>query len=129
MSKLEVNKKIVSKFKGEINGQTVNNEDVYYTVLDLLNEYLNYENIPFTKWNDFISDLIKAFEDIKSSAITDNSTYVNEYTYIESILIHGFMRSTNIDDLKATISNIVEIEGYPEFDDLYSKLKDNYYTS
>lgn len=48
MSKLELNMKVVSKFKGEINGITVSNEDVYYTLLDLL-EYLTPENIPLTK--------------------------------------------------------------------------------
>ena len=39
------------------------------------------------------------------------------------------MRSTNIDELKATISDIVENEGYNEFEDLYNRLESNYYTS
>lgn len=128
MNKLEVNTKIISHFKGEINGQTVNNEDVYYTVSELL-EYLTYDNIPFTQWKDFISDLIQAFENLKSSTITDNGNYINDYTYIEYILLKDFMRSTNIDELKATISDIVENEGYNEFEDLYNRLESNYYTS
>lgn len=128
MNKLEVNPKIISNFKGKINGEDVYDEDVYYTVSALL-EYLTHNNIPFTKWNEFIADLIQAFEDLKESAITNSSTYVNDYTYIESILLKDFMESTNIDELTATISNIVETEEYTEFADLYNKLDSNYYTS
>lgn len=128
MSKLEVNPKIISHFKGKINGEDVYDEDVYYTISELL-EYLTYDNIPFTKWDEFIADLIQAFEDLKESAITDSSTYVNDYTYIESILIKDFIRTTTIDELTATISDIVENEGYTEFGDLYDKLDSNYYTS
>lgn len=128
MNKLEVNTKIISHFKGKINGEDVYDEDVYYTISELL-KYLTYDNIPFTKWDEFIADLIQAFEDLKESAITDSSTYVNDYTYIESILIKDFIRSTNIDEITATISDIVENEGYTEFGDLYDKLDSNYYTS
>lgn len=128
MSKLELNMKVVSKFKGEINGITVSNEDVYYTLLDLL-EYLTPENIPLTKWSDFISDLIKAFEDLKSSAITDSSSYVNDYTYVESLLTKSVINITNIEELTDAINDIVETEGYTEFEDIYNKLKDGYYTS
>ena len=128
MNKLEVTTKIISHFKGKINGEDVHDEDVYYTVSELL-EYLTYNNIPFTKWDEFIADLIQAFEDLKESAITDSSTYVNNYTYIEYILLKDFMRTTNIDELKATISDIVETQGYLEFEDLYNKLESNYYTA
>lgn len=128
MSKLEVTTKIISNFKGKINDEDVYDEDVYYTVSELL-KYLTYDNIPFTRWDGFVADLIQAFEDLKESAITDSSTYVNDYTYIEAILLKDFMRSTNIDELTATISNIVETQGYPEFEDLYNRLKSNYYTS
>ena len=128
MNKLEVNTKIISNFKGKINGEDVHDEDVYYTVSELL-EYLTYDNIPFTKWDEFIADLIQVFEDLKESAITDSSTYVNDYTYIKYILLKDFMRSTNVDELKATISDIVENEGYNEFEDLYNRLESNYYTS
>lgn len=128
MDKLEVTTKIISNFKGKINGEDIYDEDVYYTVSELL-EYLTYDNIPFTKWDEFIVDLIQAFEDLKETAITNNSTYVNDYTYIEAILLKDFMRSTNVDELKATISDIVENEGYNEFEDLYNRLENNYYTS
>lgn len=128
MNQLKVTTKIISNFKGKINDEDVYDEDVYYTISELL-EYLTYDNIPFTKWNEFISDLIQAFEDLKESAITDSSTYVNDYTYIESILLKDFMRSTNIDELKTTISDIVENEGYNEFEDLYNRLESSYYTS
>lgn len=128
MNKLELNTKIISNFKGKINDEDVYDEDVYYTISKLL-EYLTYNNIPFTKWDEFIADLIQAFEDLKESAITDSSTYVNDYTYIEAILLKDFMRSTNIDELTATISDIVENEEYTEFENLYNKLDSNYYTS
>lgn len=128
MSKLELNMKVVSKFKGEINGITVSNEDVYYTVLDLL-EYLTPENIPFTKWSDFIANLIKAFENLKSSAITDSGNYVNDYTYVESLLTKSVINVTDIDELTDAINDIVETDGYTEFEDIYNKLKEGYYTS
>lgn len=128
MNKLELNMKVISKFKGEINGITVSNEDVYYTVLDLL-EYLIPENIPFTKWSDFIANLIKAFENLKSSAITDSGNYVNDYTYVESILTKSVINVTDIDELTDAINDIVETDGYTEFEDIYNKLKDGYYTS
>lgn len=126
MNKLKVESKIISKFKGEINYQTVNNEDVYYTVSDIL-YYLTYMNIPFTRWENFIADLIKAFEELKSSAITVDD--INDYTYVESLIRRYLIKVTSIDELTNIISDIVENEEYTEFKHLYSKLKNGYYTS
>lgn len=126
MNKLKVESKIISKFKGEINYQTVNNEDVYYTVSDIL-YYLTYMNIPFTRWENFIADLIKAFEELKSSAITVDD--INDYTYVESLIKRYLIKVTSIDELTNIISDIVENEEYTEFKHLYSKLKNGYYTS
>lgn len=126
MNKLKVESKIISKFKGEINYQTVNNEDVYYTVSDIL-YYLTYMNIPFTRWENFIADLIKAFEELKSSAITVDD--INDYTYVESLVRKYLIKVTSIDELTNIISDIVENEEYTEFKHLYSKLKNGYYTS
>ena len=126
MNKLKVESKIISKFKGEINYQTVNNEDVYYTVSDIL-YYLTYMNIPFTRWENFIADLIKAFEELKSSAITVDD--INDYTYVESLIRRHLIKVTSIDELTNIISDIVENEEYTEFKHLYSKLKNGYYTS
>lgn len=126
MNKLKVESKIISKFKGEINYQTVNNEDVYYTVSDIL-YYLTYMNIPFTRWENFIADLIKAFEELKSSAITVDD--INDYTYVEPLIRRYLIKVTSIDELTNIISDIVENEEYTEFKHLYSKLKNGYYTS
>lgn len=49
MNRLELNTNIVTNFKGEINGCTVTNEDVYYTVQNIL-EFAVITQLPFTKW-------------------------------------------------------------------------------
>lgn len=122
MNKLELNTNIITNFKGEINGCTVTNEDVYYTVQNIL-EFAVITQLPFTKWQDFIADLIKAFEDLKSSGIND------DYNYAESKVIETSAEMTSIDALKKAFAHLVEVQYYPEFKDIYGKLEDNYYTS
>lgn len=122
MNKLELNTNIITNFKAEINGHTVNNEDVYYTVQNIL-EFVVITQLPFTKWQDFIADLIKAFEDLKSSGIND------DYNYAESKVIEASAEMTNVDSLKNAFAHLVEVQYYPEFKDIYNKLKNNYYTS
>lgn len=69
--KLELNTKIISNFKAEINGCIVNHKDVYYTVSDIL-EYIINTDIPFTKYQDFDKLVFKVnnsdyyFKDINS---------------------------------------------------------------
>lgn len=36
---------------------------------------------------------------------------------------------TNLDSLKNAFTHLVEVQYYPEFKDIYDKLKNNYYTS
>ena len=122
MNRLELNTNIITNFEGEINGHTVNNEDVYYTVQNIL-EFAVITQLPFTKWQDFIADLIKAFEDLKSSGIND------DYNYAESKIIEASAEMTNLDSLKNAFAHLVEVQYYPEFKDIYNKLKNNYYTS
>lgn len=122
MNKLELNANIITNFKGEINGCTVTNEDVYYTVKNIL-EYIVVAQIPFTKWLDFISDLIKAFTDLKSSGIND------DYNYAESKVIEASAEMTNLDSIKKTFEYLIEVQYYPEFKELYNRLKNDYYTS
>ena len=122
MNRLELNTNIITNFEGEINGHTVNNEDVYYTVQNIL-EFAVITQLPFTKWQDFIADLIKAFEDLKSSGIND------DYNYAESKIIEASAEMTNVHSLKNAFTHLVEIQYYPEFKDIYNKLKNNYYTS
>lgn len=122
MNRLELNTNIITNFKGEINGHIVTNEDVYYTVQNIL-EFVVITQLPFTKWQDFIADLIKAFEDLKSSGIND------DYNYAESKVIEASAEMTNLDSLKNAFAHLVEVQYYPEFKDIYNKLKNNYYTS
>ena len=121
-NKLELNTKIISKFKAEINGCIVNNEDVYYTVSNIL-EYIIQTDIPFTKYKDFVTDLIETLENLKD--------YGNnkEYAHVESVLNNITMEMENIDELTDTIDNLANKEIYTEFKDIYDKLKNNYYTS
>lgn len=122
MNRLELNTNIITNFEGEINSHIVTNEDVYYTVQNIL-EFVVITKLPFTKWQDFIADLIKAFEDLKSSGIND------DYNYAESKIIEASAEMTNLDSLKNAFAHLVEVQYYPEFKDIYNKLKNNYYTS
>jgi hypothetical protein len=122
MNRLELNTNIVTNFKGEINGCTVTNEDVYYTVQNIL-EFAVITQLPFTKWQDFIVDLIKAFEDLKSSGIND------DYNYAESKIIEVSAEMASLDSLKEAFTHLVEVQYYPEFKEIHNRLKDNYYTS
>ena len=122
MNRLELNTNIITNFKGEINGHIVTNEDVYYTVQNIL-EFVVITQLPFTKWQDFIADLIKAFEDLKSLGIND------DYNYAESKIIEASAEMTNLDSLKNAFTHLVEVQYYPEFKKIYNRLKDNYYTS
>jgi len=122
MNRLELNTNIITNFEGEINSHIVTNEDVYYTVQNIL-EFVVITQLPFTKWQDFIADLIKAFEDLKSSGIND------DYNYAESKVIEASAEMTSLDSLKEAFAHLVEVQYYPEFKDIYNRLKDNYYTS
>lgn len=122
MNRLELNTNIITNFEGEINSHIVTNEDVYYTVQNIL-EFVVITQLPFTKWQDFIADLIKAFEDLKSSGIND------DYNYAESKVIEASAEMTNLDSLKNAFAHLVEVQYYPKFKDIYNKLKNNYYTS
>lgn len=122
MNRLELNTNIITNFEGEINSHIVTNEDVYYTVQNIL-EFIVITQLPFTKWQDFIADLITAFEELKSLGIND------DYNYAESKIIEASAEMTNLDSLKNAFAHLVEVQYYPEFKDIYDKLKNNYYTS
>ena len=49
MNRLELNINIITNFEGEINSHIVTNEDVYYTVQNIL-EFVVITQLPFTKW-------------------------------------------------------------------------------
>ena len=122
MNRLELNTNIITNFEGEINSHIVTNEDVYYTVQNIL-EFVVITQLPFTKWQDFIADLITAFEGLKSLGIND------DYNYAESKIIEASAEMTNLDSLKNAFAHLVEVQYYPEFKKISNRLKDNYYTS
>lgn len=122
MNRLELNTNIITNFEGKINSHIVTNEDVYYTVQNIL-EFVVITQLPFTKWQDFIADLITAFEELKSLGIND------DYNYAESKIIEASAEMTNLDSLKNAFAHLVEVQYYPEFKKIYNRLKDNYYTS
>lgn len=122
MKELKLKAIVLSEFKGEINGCPVNNEDVYYSVRNIP-EYIEGNHIKLTKQSDFISDLIEAFDILKRNDIKDDFNYI-----YEKLLGAGSSIDT-INDLTDMLYNITEVDGYSEFDTVYDRVKNNYYTS
>lgn len=122
MKELKLKAIVLSEFKGEINGCPVNNEDVYYSVRNIL-EYIEGNHIKLTKWSDFISDLIEAFDILKRNDIKD------DFNYIYEKLLGASSSIDTINDLTDMLYNITEVDGYSEFDTVYDRVKNNYYTS
>lgn len=122
MKELELKAIVLSEFRGEINGYPVNNEDVYYSVQNIL-EYIIMNHIKLTKWSDFISDLIEAFDILKRNDIE------GDFNYIYEKLLGASSSIETIDDLTDMLYNITEVDGYSEFDTVYDRVKNDYYVS
>lgn len=122
MKELELKAIVLSEFRGEINGYPVSNEDVYYSVRNIL-EYIEDNHIKLTKWSNFISDLIEAFKALNANNLDGDFEYVYEK------LLGICSGIETIDDLTDMLNKITEVEGYSEFDTVYDKLKNNYYIS
>lgn len=122
MKELKLKAIVLSKFKGEINGCPVNNEDVYYSVQNIL-EYIEGNHIKLTKWSDFISDLIEAFKDLSANNLDGDFEYVYEK------LLGVCSGIEAIDNLTDMLYNITEVDGYSEFDTVYDRVKNDYYVS
>ena len=122
MKELKLNAIVLSEFRGEINGCPVNNEDVYYSVQNIL-EYIESNHIKLTKWSDFISDMIEAFNILNTNNID------GEFEYVYEKLLGICSGIETIDDLTDILYNITEVDGYSEFDTVYDRVKNNYYTS
>ena len=122
MKELELKAIILSEFRGEINGCPVNNEDVYYSVRNIL-EYIEDNHIKLTKWSDFISDLIEAFDILKRNDIE------GDFNYIYEKLLGASSSIDTINDITDMLNNIVEADEYSEFETMYDRVKNNYYTS
>lgn len=119
MKKLKLKAVVLSEFSGEINGCPVNNEDAYYSVRNIL-EYIESNNTKLTKWSDFIEDLIETFEALGGHP---------DFDYVYDKLIATVANKKDIDALTKTLEQISYVECYVEFDKMYSRLKNNYYTS
>lgn len=122
MKELKLKAIVLSEFKGEINGCPINNEDVYYSVRNIL-EYIENNYIKLTKWSDFIMDLIEAFETLSANNLDGDFEYVYER------LLGVCSDIETINDLTDMLNNITEIDGYSEFDTVYDRMKNNYYVS
>lgn len=122
MKELKLKAIVLSEFKGEINGYPVNNEDVYYSVRNIL-EYIESNHIKLTKWSDFISDMIEAFETLNLNNLDGDFEYVYER------LLGVCSDIETIDDLTDMLNKITEVDGYSEFDTIYDRVKNDYYVS
>lgn len=122
MKELELKAIILSEFRGEINGCPVKNEDVYYSVQNIL-EYIIMNHIKLTKWSDFISDLIEVFDILKRNDIE------GDFNYIYEKLLGASSSIDTINDITDMLNNIVEADEYSEFETMYDRVKNNYYTS
>ena len=122
MRKLKPNAKILSEFKGEIDGILVDDRDVYYTVLNIL-DHLSNKNISFTKPLDLTSDLIKVFTELKQYQASDR------YEYLESNVIEIIEETTTFEELATELNDFVENECYILFYGICDRLTEGYYTS
>lgn len=122
MKELKLKAIVLSEFKGEINGCPVNNEDVYYSVRNIL-ECIESNHIKLTKWSNFISDMIEAFETLSVNNLDGDFEYVYEK------LLGVCSDIETINDLTDMLNKITEIDGYSEFDTVYDRVKNDYYIS
>lgn len=122
MGKLKPNAKILSEFKGEIDGILVDDRDVYYTVLNIL-DHLSNKNISFTKPLDLTSDLIEVFTELKQYQAGDR------YEYLESNVVEIIEETTTLEELTTELNDFVENECYILFYGICDRLTEGYYTS
>lgn len=122
MGKLKPNAKILSEFKGEIDGILVDDRDIYYTVLNIL-DHLSNKNISFTKPLDLTSDLIEVFTELKQYQAGDR------YEYLESNVVEIIEETTTLEELTTELNDFVENECYILFYGICDRLTEGYYTS
>lgn len=122
MGNLKPNAKILSEFKGEIDGILVDDRDVYYTVLNIL-DHLSNKNISFTKPLDLTSDLIEVFTELKQYQAGDR------YEYLENNVVEIIEETTTLEELATELNDFVENECYILFYGICDRLTEGYYTS
>lgn len=122
MGNLKPNAKILSKFQGEIDGLLVDDRDVYYTVLNIL-DHLSNKNISFTKPLDLTSDLIEVFTELKQYQAGDR------HEYLKSNVVEIIEETTTLEELTTELNDFVENECYILFYGVCDRLTEGYYTS
>lgn len=126
MNELKPNAKIISDFKGEINGCIVYDKDVYYTVLNILDhlfEFISIKNIPLTKSLALTSDLIEAFTELKQYQAGDR------YAYLELSILDIIDEATTLEELANNLNDFIENEYCGQLYTICDSLKSGYYTS
>lgn len=147
MNNLKLDAEITSEFQGVINGNSIGYEEVYSTITILicnLSTCLDEPNI--TKPNEFIKDLITAFEDLyinyqyyTTSSYGNTDFYMantgEEFYYIRDLFIektqHTVFKQPHItfNELSKITYDLIEIENHKEFKLLHERLISGYYTS
>lgn len=122
MGNLKPNAKILSEFKGEIDGILVDDRDVYYTVLNIL-DHLSNKNISFTKPLDLTSDLIEVFTELKQYQAGDR------YEYLKNNVVEIIEETTTLEELATELNDFIENECYILFYGICDRLTEGYYTS
>lgn len=137
---LKLDAEIINLFHGVINGNIIENEEVYCAmtvIIELLRINLNEYNI--TKPDEFIKDLIDTFDSFYRTEICEVVDIYNDYTladtpesFIEvreefiTELIKGGMTFKRLSEL--TYYQL-EVENREEFKLLHERLSSGYYTS
>lgn len=140
MNNLKLNNEITSEFQGIINGNIIDNEDVYNAIviiIDLLKTNLNEPNI--TKPNEFINDLINAFNELYINDICEEVNIYNDYTLADTPEYFIWLRNAFLEEMmtgSTTFKNLseityytVEIENRKEFKTLHERLTSDFYIS
>ena len=126
MNKLKPNTKIISEFKGEIEDCIVDDKDVYYTVLNIIDhlfDFVSIKGISFTKSQNLIADLIEAFTELKQYQAFDRCKY------LEDNIIDIIEESTTLEELTTNLNDFVEYEWYIVFYGICDRLAEGYYIS
>lgn len=137
---LKLDTKIINEFQGVINGNIIENEEVYCAmtaIIELLRIHLNEPNI--TKPNEFIKDLIDTFDKFYRNEICECVDIYNNYSLAdtpnyfievrEEFIAELLKNGTTFKRLSELIDDAVDIEEHEEFKPLYERLTSGYYTN
>ena len=140
MNNLKLDAEIISDFQGTINGHIITDGNLYdnlVIIIEVLLASLDEPNI--TKPDNFINDLIDAFEKFYTDDVCTNMDFYNNYPltnapddFIElrhTFVIENGLHHTTFEKLAEIIDDAVDIEQHEEFKLLHERLTSGYYTS